>query len=421
MYEDTTYEVILDRMLNRVPDYFDKREGSIIWDTHSPAAIEFQILYLELDQILKEAYGDTASREFLILRCKERGIHPYPSTKAVLRGVFTPSNMEMTGKRFSMGSLYYTVMEKITEGEYQVQCETEGKEGNQYFGSMIPVEYMEGLEKAELTEVLIPGEEEEETEELRQRYFASFDEKAFGGNVRDYLEKTNGIPGVGETKVTRAWNGGITPSAMIPTEEVKTWYQGIQDTVGEEVKDWLDMVYRAAGEKKLTVGGTVLLTILNSDFNVASDTLIQRVQETLDPEENAGEGYGFAPIGHVVSVQSAEGVPIKVRTNITFDSGYDWNNLQGKIDRVINDYLLDLRKSWADNQQLIVRTRQIESRLLAIQGILDIQDTLINGSDENLILGEFQVPIFEDAGPGTEVSKTVQDRKQDSIFGGAGL
>ena len=51
MYEDTTYEVILQRMLSRVPDKFDKREGSVIWDTHSPTAIEFQILYMELNYL----------------------------------------------------------------------------------------------------------------------------------------------------------------------------------------------------------------------------------------------------------------------------------------------------------------------------------------------------------------------------------
>ena len=33
MYEDTTYEAIRDRMLARVADKFDKREGSVIWDT----------------------------------------------------------------------------------------------------------------------------------------------------------------------------------------------------------------------------------------------------------------------------------------------------------------------------------------------------------------------------------------------------
>ena len=83
MYEDQTYEVILERMLARVDDKFDKREGAVIFDTHSPTAIEFQILYIELDTILREAYGDTASREFLILRCKERGITPDPATNAI--------------------------------------------------------------------------------------------------------------------------------------------------------------------------------------------------------------------------------------------------------------------------------------------------------------------------------------------------
>ena len=46
MYEGITYETILDRMLSRVSNQFDKREGSVIFDTHSPTAIELQILYL---------------------------------------------------------------------------------------------------------------------------------------------------------------------------------------------------------------------------------------------------------------------------------------------------------------------------------------------------------------------------------------
>lgn len=71
MYEDQTYETILKRMLARVSDKFDKREGSVIWDTHSPTAIELQILYVELETLINESYGDTASREFLILLCKE--------------------------------------------------------------------------------------------------------------------------------------------------------------------------------------------------------------------------------------------------------------------------------------------------------------------------------------------------------------
>ena len=394
MYEDVTYEVILERMLNRVSDKFDKREGSVIFDTHSPTAIEFQILYIELDTILREAYGDTASREFLIRRCKERGITPYKATHAVLKGEFAPANIDVTGKRFNIGSQNFIVLEKIADGEYKVQCETPGMVGNQQLGTMIPIEYVERLETAELTEILIPGEDEEETEDLRTRYFDSFNEKAFGGNVQDYLEKTNAIPGVGSTKVTRVWNNDLHPVETIPSAEVKAWYETIKPTLSGEPAAWLKTVFNAAKDKKLTTGGTVLLTILNSNFGVASDTLIQTVQQTIDPDEYAGEGYGLAPIGHVVSVKSAEVHDVTVKTNITFDVGYGWSNLQSSINDVISNYLLELRKSWADNPYLVVRISQIETRLLGIKGIVDIDNTKINGASDNLTLGKFEVPVF---------------------------
>ena len=64
----------------------------------------------------------------------------------------------------------FTALEKITDGEYQMQCETPGVIGNQYLGSMVPIEYIEGLETAKLTKVLIPGEDREDTEDLRTRY-----------------------------------------------------------------------------------------------------------------------------------------------------------------------------------------------------------------------------------------------------------
>lgn len=394
---DVTYNEILERMLARVSDKFDKREGAVIFDTHSPTAIELELLYVELNTILAEAYGDSASREYLVKRCKERGITPYEATYAVLKGKFTPTNIDVTGQRFNIGSTNFVVLEKIADGEYQVQCETAGIVGNQQLGTMIPIEYIEGLETAELTEILIPGEDEEDTEDLRTRYFDSFNEKAFGGNARDYLEKTNAIPGVGSTKVTRVWNSDLNPNEMIPSESVKSWYESIKGTLSGEPAEWLDTVFNAAANKKLTTGGTVLLTILNSDFGVASDTLIKTVQQTIDPDEYAGEGYGVAPIGHIVKVKSAEKIEVTVKTNITFDVGYGWSNLQSPIDEAISNYLLELRKSWADNPYLVVRVSQIETRLLNIKGIVDIANTKLNGASENLTLGKYEVPMYKGA------------------------
>ena len=65
-YEDITYDVILQRMLDRVPDNMDKREGSIIYDALAPAAVELQLMYIELDTILTETFADTAQRDYLV-------------------------------------------------------------------------------------------------------------------------------------------------------------------------------------------------------------------------------------------------------------------------------------------------------------------------------------------------------------------
>lgn len=59
--DQMTFEFILDRMLDRVPDTVDKREGSIIYDALAPAAAELAKTYMELDVVMDEAFVDTAS------------------------------------------------------------------------------------------------------------------------------------------------------------------------------------------------------------------------------------------------------------------------------------------------------------------------------------------------------------------------
>jgi uncharacterized phage protein gp47/JayE len=276
-----------------------------------------------------------------------------------------------------------------------VECETQGVIGNQYLGDMIPMEYIDGLQTATLTEVLIPGEDEEDTEVLRQRYFDSFKEQSFGGNREDYLETVKKINGVGNLKVTRVWNGDIHPAEMIPSAKVTSWYQSVIDGLDAEVALWLSKVYLAASEKKLTVGGTVLITIVDSDdYGEATTTLVKEVQETLDPDISAGEGYGLAPIGHVVTVKSASPVTIQVKTTLTFDEGYNWSNLGNTITEAVNAYLLELRQEWADSSFTVVRVSQIESRILAVKGVADIANTRLNGSTNNVTLGAYEIPVI---------------------------
>ena len=173
MYESLTFEVLLKRMLDRVSNSLDKREGSIIYDAAAPAANELQNAYINLDIMINEAYADTASRYYLIKRAAERGLLPYSATKAIVKGEF---NIDVPiGARFSLEAFNYIVREKISQGVFQLECEQEGTKPNSYLGTLIPIEYIEGLTKAEITELLIPGEDDEDTEHFRQRYFDSLD------------------------------------------------------------------------------------------------------------------------------------------------------------------------------------------------------------------------------------------------------
>lgn len=394
MYETMTDDFLRERMLARVSDKLDKRPSAVIYDTHEATANELAILYTELEYLVKNSYGDTAAREFLILLCKDRGITPEPARRAVLKGVFEPDNIDVAGQRFNIGDVNYTAVEQISPGEYRVECETEGIIGNQYLGQMIPMEYIPGLNTAELTELLIPGEEEEDTESLRARYFDSFNEQAFGGNRADYIAKVKSLPGIGAVKVTRVWNGDIRPAEMIPTDAVAAWYESVTSGLDDEVAGWLSAVYQAARKKKLTVGGTVLVTVVNADdFGEASDILLDEVQTMLDPERNAGEGYGLAPIGHIVTVRSAEPVRIEVKTTLAFEEGYGWGNLKTPIESAVDDYLLELRKNWAQSGTTVVRLSHIESRILSVPGVADVTDTKLNGTAENVTLSENEIPI----------------------------
>ena len=336
MFENITFEYILQSMLDRVPNAFDKREGSIIYNALAPSAAELAEAYIMLSLIEDESYVDTASYNSLVKKCKERGIYPYPATNTIAKGVF---NIDVPiGSRFSLDSLNYLVIEKISTGVFKLQCEDVGPISN--LGSLIPIEYIEGLETAELTEILINGEFEEDEDSLRKRYYNSLESEAFGGNIADYKEKVNKLQDVGGVKVYPVWNGG----------------------------------------------GTTKLVIINSNYDVPSSELVNQVQEKIDPTQNQGKGLGIAPIGHIVTVVGVDAVKVNISTTITYEDGWNFEELKASIEQCVDEYFNDLNKTWDNNDSLIVRISQIETRLLNLEGVIDIENTLINNVASNFVV-----------------------------------
>lgn len=349
MYEDQTYEIILDRSLARVATDVDKREGSLVMNAIAPVSAEHANIYILLDGIIRNGYADTADvREYLVLRCRERGINPYEATQAILKGKF---NMEVPlGSRFNHNELNYEAVAFIEtiDGSYyyQLKCETSGEIGNKGFGELTAIEYIDKDLEGELVELLVPAEDEESIESLRERYLNSFDSNPFGGNKQDYKDKTKALDGVGGCIVIPVWNGG----------------------------------------------GTVKLIIIDSEFNKATPTLVSRVQSQMDPPPQ-GVGNGIAPIGHTVTVTTPEELTVNIKAKITLNDGYSWSQIKPQVVETLEDYFLDVRKNW-ENGNLVVRISQIENHILNLDGVLDVTDTQINGVASNLPVEQEYIPVL---------------------------
>lgn len=402
MYESITYEFLLKSMLDYASSQaatrdqqLDTREGSMLWYGQAPAAVEAQNLFIQLDTILKETFADTASRYYLIKRAAERGMAPKAATSAIGKAEFTPTTLDIPmGSRFNLNDLNFVLLDKMDNGVYQVQCETPGEIGNTYTGDLIPIEYIAGLETARLTEILIPGEDEQDTESFRQEYLDSFQSQAFGGNVADYKQKVNAIDGVGGVKVYRAWNSNLRPAELIPPETYETWFLALPEDTPAEIKTWLQKISSAAEDGLLTTGGTVRLVIIDSTFSAPSQELVQAVQTAIDPEVNHGEGLGMAPIGHVVTVEGVGETTINLATQLTYKDGWNWEAVQPYVEEVIDDYFEELSQTWEDDTEgLIVRISILESRILNCPGILDITGTTLNEQPENMKLEPDFIPV----------------------------
>ncbi|QQZ62045.1 baseplate J/gp47 family protein [Paenibacillus sonchi] len=345
MYEDQTFEALLERMLDRVPSSLDKREGSIIYDALAPAAAEMAQMYIELDVNSNLFFADTATGEYLERSIAWSGITRRAASKAELKAMFYNSANELLdippGSRFSLDLLHYTAVEKLAPRTYRLESETAGEEGNRYFGSLLPIDYIPDLTRGEITALLIPGENAEDDEALRQRYLESVRRPSTSGNKYHYMEWALQIDGVGGARVFPLWNGPKT----------------------------------------------VKVVIVDAAKRPASELLVSQVQQYIDPV--SGQGEGQAPVGAVVTVAAAAGKNISVSAKVTLASGY---SLQAVID-AFKEILEKYRKEKAFTASYISQS-VIGSLLLDTEGVVDYSGLKLNGVTGNVTLSETEVPLF---------------------------
>lgn len=357
-----TREEIQKEMLKQVPSRIDTREGSVIQTAIGPAAWYLEGLYMVLDQIQQNAYARTAVGQFLEYIAEERGIHRKKATSAVRKGTFDTEVPEGSSFKTVNGanSVIFISGEMLskTDGSYvyKMTCTTPGTAGNAYVGRMLPITAVSGLTSAEIGEIMLSGSEEEDDESLRNRYFATFEVAAFGGNLTSYRNTILAMEGVGAVQVYPAWKGG----------------------------------------------GTVLCSILNSQLKPADSGLIERVQNIICPAENEGDepspnGFGMAPIGASVTIATAKILILNISCKIQVVEGAAATTeiYQEQIEQKIRGYVDSVCSTWGNpikgqkiEYAVAVYISRIAVAILSIEEIVNVTDIQINGSGDDLILTE---------------------------------
>ena len=99
MYEEKTYENILESILERTDADMDKREGSILYDAAAPVAYHIMKMYFELQNFIDLVLPDTSAGEYLDRFAAAFHIQRKEAGKAVRIGEFDKEIQE--GARFS--------------------------------------------------------------------------------------------------------------------------------------------------------------------------------------------------------------------------------------------------------------------------------------------------------------------------------
>lgn len=374
MFEEKTFEHILSNMLSYVSDRnpeLDTREGSIIYTALAPIALELETAYRDMDMIMNETFLETASKEYLVKHGDQLGVEINDATCGHYQGEF---NVDVEiGSRFNLDEFNYTVISKLSDPSedsqyyiFELVCETAGSEPNAFLGDLTPITYVKDLRHAKLTEVLIYGEDEEETEAFRYRLQTHLKNPPLNGNVSQYDEWLSEYDGIGNYKTIPCWNGT----------------------------------------------NTVKLVILNALNKRASDELLAQVQEYFDPAtapidddlaaddypQGRGMGNGQAPIGSIVTVDTVNEVTVAISAQLVLKEGY---SSPVGVQKAVEDYLnsIALNKTAVAYMPISAAIYGAESVADVTSLTIDVKGILMDTDEVPFVtsvpLGDNEIPILD--------------------------
>ncbi len=347
MYEDQTFDAIMARLLAAIPpdSGLDTREGSFIYDSLAPAALELAQAYIEMDNALNLGFAQTSSGRYLDYRAGEFGLTRKAAVSATgqVAVTGTPGTPVAAGAIFATGAgvqfqtTGQVILDQTGRAAADVQAVVPGASGNVAAGmiNQIPVG-IPGVNSVANAGAATGGADQESDTDLSGRFLQHAQHPISSGNIWDYVYWAKQVAGVGDANCIPLWNGN----------------------------------------------GTVKVVLIDSDKQPASPEIVADASAYIDSE---------APIGATVAVVSATGLAVNVAAAVTRAPGYTIAQVQTNFLAKLTAYLQSMAF-----QTNAISYAQIGALLLNTQGVLDYSGLLVNGGTANIAVANDRV-----ATPGT--------------------
>ena len=362
MFEDYTYERLLEDVLNNAPEGIDTRQGSIFYDAVSGILLKVAKLYTDLDLVVEMTSIATATGDALYEKASEYGMTRRAATKARYYVTFEGVTPQI-GERFYTDGQYFVLKEDTEKAVYYLEAEAAGSSGNDIYSGTpaVPVNNIEGLTAATFGTIYESGSDDEEDEDFRTRVQEKIAGPAENGNKQHYKTWCESRDGVGRARIFPLWNGPNTVKGVLIDTEGKP----CGEAKVSEVQNYIDPATRGY---TATVGGKTYIV-------------------------GDGLGEGVANLGAHFTAVSASPLAISVTFEAELATGATKDAAEQEAAEAIEEYLKELVLTTVEAADIVVRVSAIGAILSGLQNLLDYSNLRLNGDTHNIIPGEDDVPI----------------------------
>ena len=338
-------------MMDSISNEYQKSEGSFPFDATKPAAIQFEKVYTGVEEVKGKLNIDNLKGEELELRVYQRtGIKRKLATKATdyVEVAGQKGALINIGDKVAADTIFYSAIEPIylnDEGKalVLVACDLEGSVGNVPSGAikLLPVT-LSGIVSVVNHVPFTNGYDAESDEDLLKRYYERILTPATSNNKYHYRNWAKEVIGVGDAKVFPLWKGP----------------------------------------------NTVKVVIVDANMQPATQTLIDKVQNHIDPG-GTGLGDGQSSLGAFCTVVSAITKTINISFTATLAEGYTKEIASEIVSKNVTGYLKEIAFD-----QAVISYGRIGYEILESEGIIDYENLVVNESTSNIVVSDEEIAIL---------------------------